>query len=69
MQAKAPAQTGILLLAQLPRRICLRKCLRLLPSKEVKVLAHKQKISGRLHTARSTNVDKAWRRKLAVDGC
>jgi hypothetical protein len=35
-------------LAQLPQRIRLRKCLRLLPSKAVKVPAHKQKISGRL---------------------
>ena len=42
-------------LAQLPQRIRLRKCLRLLPSKAVKVPAHKQNILAGIVVATSLN--------------
>jgi len=52
MQAKGTAQRAFGSLPNYPRRIRLLKCLRLLPSKAVTMLAQKQKISGNLHSRR-----------------
>ncbi len=50
---KGTAQNGILSLAQLPPRICLAKCLILWPVKSCAYLAHKHKVSGRMHRRES----------------
>ena len=66
MQTRAPAQFGILRLAQLPPRISPAKCLIMRHTRSCRSPAHKQKISGTAATSAPSNRCSPLRRSCAL---